>query len=147
VVKGPTYILANDVTTAGLIGQSAGDNEDGQTTKVYPVISTQKESLPLVTVWETARTPQRCRGKMAVDFIYQYEIHVYSLDYDELNAICNSIETALYNQDVDSGPVNGVKYRSKIETINRRDAGYVEEYKAYSKVMTCEAMVYEGSAT
>ena len=147
MVKGITYILASNVITSGLIGQSTGDNEDGTTAKVYPVIATQKESLPLVTVWETGRVPQKCRGKMAMDFIYQYEVHVYSLDYDELNAICNAVESALYEQNVDSGPVNGVKFRSKIESTNRRDVGYIEEYKAYSKVMTFEAMVYEGSAT
>lgn len=146
MVKGVTYILANDSTTAALIGESAGSNEDGQSAKVYPVIATQKESFPLVTVWEIARIPQRCRGKRADSFQYQYEVHVYAKDYDEINSICQAVEVALYEANVDS-LVNGVHFQTKIEAINRRDVGYVDDYKAYAKVLTLEAMVYEGQTT
>ncbi len=146
MVKGITYLLATSPTTSNLIGSSTTTNDDGTSTKVYPVVATQKEAFPLVTVWENGRIPQLCKGKRPNTFTYQYELHVYSLDYDEINSICGAIEEVLFEADVDS-PVNGVQFRSKITVTNRRDAGYVDDYKAYSKVISVEAIVYEGQTT
>ena len=142
MVKGITYILVHDSEVGALVGANAA----ADTKKIYPVISTQKEDLPLVTVWEVSRIPEQCKGQRSTTFNYTYEVHVYSKDYDAGNSICNEITTALEEQRV-KDPINGVKFATRIRNTNRRDAGYIEDYKAYSKVLTFEAGVYEDQTT
>lgn len=142
MVKGITYILINDST----VGTLVGNNLAGSTKKVYPIISTQSEKMPLVTVYETSRVPEYCKGTRPTNFNYSYEIHVYSTDYEGANAICVAIVDALEEANI-SSPINGVKFNDRIRNTNRRDDGYIEDYKAYAKVLTFEAVVYEGQAT
>jgi len=142
MLKGINYILVNDSTVATLVG----DNAAGDTVKVYPVMATQEEKFPLVTTWEVSRIPEVCKGARPSHFNYTYEVHVYAKDYDEANAICDAITMALEEADVDS-PINGVSFVDVIQNTNRRDGGMIEEHKAYWKILTFEAQVYEGQAT
>lgn len=142
MVKGITYILVNNSS----VGTLVGNNIAGTTKKIYPIISTQSEKMPLVTVYETSRVPEFCRGSRPTTFNYTYEIHVYSTDYEGANSICVAIVDALEEANTAS-PINGVKYTDRIRNTNRRDNGYIEDYKAYAKVLTFEAVVYEGQAT
>ncbi len=142
MVKGVIYILVNNSTVATLVGQ----NKVSNAVKVYPIIADQSEKMPMVTVFETSRIPEYCKGTRPTMFTYSYDVHVFSLDYDAANSICVAISDALETADI-SAQINGVKFQDKIRNTNRRDAGYIEDYKAYSKVLTFEAVVYEGQAT
>lgn len=142
MLKGINYILVNDSVVASLVGT----NEAGDTVKVYPIVATQEEALPLVTTWEAGRIPEQCKGVRPTTFNYTYEIHVYAKDYDEANAICDAIIVALEEIDTED-PINGVQFDYGIRNTNRRDVGYIAEYKAISKVLTFEATVNEGPAT
>lgn len=143
MLKGINYILVNDSVVASLVGM----NEEGDTVKVYPIIATQEEKLPLVTTWEIGRIPEECKGVTPTTFNYSGEVHVFAKDYDEANAICNAIEIALQEADVESGAINGVQFDYAIRVTNRRDGGYIAEYKAIQKILTFEAVVNESPAT
>lgn len=137
MVKGITYILVHGTT-----GPIVGSNAMGDTKKVYPVIGTQKESFPFVTVWEAARVPEFCKGQRPSTFNYSYEIHVYAKDYDQLNTICQLITNDLEDADL-SAPINGVEFTDRIRNTSRKDGGYIEDYKVYNKVLTFETVVNE----
>jgi len=142
MVKGINYILVNDATVGSLVGANAA----GDTKKVYPVIGTQKEQFPFVTVWETSRVPDECKGQRATSFSYTYEVHVYAKDYDEVNDISEAVADALEDA-VLTSPINGVVFSDRIRNTNRRDGGYIEDYKVYNKVLTFESRAYEDQAT
>jgi hypothetical protein len=142
MVKGITYILVNDATVTSLVGENAA----GDTTKVYPVIATQDEAMPLVTVWQVARTPQFCKGQRSTTFNYGYEVHVFAKDYDAAVAIGNAIIDALETQDI-SSPINGVLFTDRIRNTDSKDGDYIEQYKSYRRILNFETMVNESQAT
>lgn len=141
MVKGINYILDNDATIATLVGVSSTGKR-----KVYPVVVTQKEGFPFITVWETSRTPEFCKGTRPTTFNYSYDVYVYALDYDEANAICDAVVMALEEQSITS-PINGVQFTDRIRYMNRKDAGWIEEYKCYNKVLTFESVTHESPTT
>jgi hypothetical protein len=142
MVKAITYILANDATVATLVGQNAA----ADAVKVYPVIATQTESLPLVTVWQVGRSPEFCRGQRPTTFNYSYEVHVYAGDYDVAGAIAEAVIDAIETA-VISSAINGVNFTDRIRNTNSKDGDYIKEYKAYWKILTFEAPVNEDQAT
>lgn len=142
MVKGITYILTHDATVMSLVGE----NNAADTTKVYPVIATQDEALPLVTVWQTSRVPQSCKGQRSSTFNYSYEIHVYAKDYDEVGSISEAIIDALEEQAI-SSPINGVVFSDRIRNTNAKDGDYIDKYKAYTKILSFETVVNEDQAT
>lgn len=142
MVKAITHIIKNDGDCAALIGQ----NEAGDTVKVYPMIATQKEALPLVSVWMTGRKPEFCRGQRPTTFNYTYEVHVYSGDYDEAEAIMAAIINALEETNI-SPVINGVKFTDRVRNVDSFDKGYIEEYKAYNRIGVFEAPVNEDQAS
>jgi hypothetical protein len=142
MVKGITHIIKNDSNCQTLIGLNAA----GTTVKVYPVISTQGEALPLVSVSLSGREPEFCRGQRPTTFNYSYEVNVYAGDYDEAEAIMDAVIDALEDKDV-SSPVNGVQFTDRIRNVNSLDGNYIEEYKAYNRVGRFEAPVNESPAT
>jgi hypothetical protein len=142
MVKAITHIIKNDATAGPLIGANIAND----TKKVYPIIATQKEALPLVTVWQVGRKPEFCRGQRPSTFNMTYEVHVFATDYDELNDISVAIIDAIEEADI-SNEINGVRFTDRIRNTDMRDVGYIEEYKAYSKMLLFEAPVYEDQAT
>lgn len=142
MVKGITYILVNDSTVATLVGMNAAND----TVKIYPVIATQEEALPLVTVWQASRSPQFCKGSRPTTFAYGYEVHVYAKDYDQAGDIAEAIIDALEDANI-SAPINGVTFTDRIRNTNMQDGEYIDKYKAYMKVLSFEAPVNEDQAT
>lgn len=142
MVKGLIYIIINDSTCQTLIGQNAA----ADTYKVYPVIATQEEISPLVTVFETGRKPEFCRGQRSTTFNYSYEIHVFSDDYDKSRDILNAIIDAVENKSV-RDPINGVVFTDRIRNIDAFDKEYIEAYKLYHRVGLFEAPTNEDQST
>lgn len=142
MVKGITHILTHDATVISLVGE----NKAADTIKVYPVIATQDETLPLVTIWQTSRVPQFCKGQRSLTFNYSYEIHVYAKDYDEVGSISEAIIDALEEQAI-SSPINGVVFSDRIRNTNSKDGDYIDKYKAYTKILSFETVVNEDQAT
>lgn len=142
MVKGITYIINADSTCSALIG----NNLSGNKRKVYPVTVPDKEEPPFVTVWQTSRIPDFCKGSRSTRFTYRYEVHVFALDYDVINNISTAIIDALENADV-SAPINGVNFKWKIQNMDSKDGGWIEQYKMYSKILVFEVPVHEDQAT
>lgn len=142
MVKGITYIIKNDSTCQTLIGQ----NEAQDTVKVYPMQATQKESLPVVTVWKTGRLPEFCKGQRPTTFNYTYEVHVYAASYDGCEAIMNAVINALEETNVSSA-INGVRFTDRIRNVDFIDREYIESYKCYNMVGIFQAPVNEDTPT
>lgn len=102
--------------------------------------------MPMITVWEVSRVPELCKGQKSTSFRYGYDVHVFALNYDALNTIAGAVEEALEDQSV-TAPINGVQFTTKIINTNRRDGVYIDDYKAYSKILSFEATIHEGQAT
>jgi len=142
MVKGITYIINADATCGTLIGA----NSAGTKKKVYPVTVSQNEEPPFVTVWQTSRVPDFCKGSRATRFTYTYEVHVFALDYDAINSISTAIIDALENTSI-TATINGVKFQDRILNMDSRDGGWIEQYKMYSKILVFQAPVHEDQAT
>lgn len=142
MVKGIISILINDDDVQELIGLNAL----GDTYKVYPVVATQAESLPMATVWQTGRVPEFCKGSVPTTFNYTYEVNIYANDYDQISDIASAMISAVIQADV-SNPVNGVKFTDKIRNTDSKDGGYVEQYKAYNRILFFEVPVNESQIT
>jgi len=142
MVKAITYILKEDSTVGALLGNNAA----GTKKKVYPMYATQKEDFPLITVWEVGRVPEQCKGQRSTSFRYSYEVHVFDRSYDSIEALAIAASNALEDAVVTS-PVNGVQFTTRIVNVNRRDGGYIDDYKAYSKILSFEATTNEGQST
>lgn len=142
MVKGITYILSNDNN----LGPMVGANAAGDTNKVYPVIGTQKEKFPFITVWEVSRVPIKCKGQRPSNFNYVYEVHIYAKSYDQLSELADAVIDALEDKDT-SAPINGVLFNGPIQNTNSRDGGFLETFQVYNKVLTFEALTSESPAT
>lgn len=141
MVRAITYIIRNG-TTGALIG----DNLQEDTKKVYPVIGTQTERMPLVTVRLAGRVPEFCRGQRPTTFNYSYEVYVYAKSYDQIEQISSAIIDDLETQSIAS-IINSVRFTDRIRNTNMVDGDYVEEYKAYQRVVSFSSVVDESQTT
>lgn len=142
MVRAITHILKNGVNTAPLIG----DNIQADTKKVYPVIATQFERFPLVTVRLAGRTPEFCRGQRPTTFNYSYDVYLYANSYDQIEQIASAVIDDLETQSIAS-PINGVKFTDRIRNTNSLDADYVDEYKCFQRVISFASVVDESQAS
>lgn len=142
MVKAITYILVNDATVSGLVG----DNNAADTAKVYPVIATQTEKYPFIVVRQASRIPEFCKGQRSSTFNYGYQVIIVAKDYDELDALQDAVIDALENQSVSSA-INGVTFSDKIRNTNSEDGEYIEEYECYQRILNFESVVDESQAT
>src|SRR6478609_1389182 len=101
MVKAVTYILENDATVAGLVGQNA----EASKAKVYPVAVPQSETGPYIIVRQSAKV---AIGKGCNSFVYGIEVLSYALSYDDVTALNISVINAIQN--TASGTVNSVAY-------------------------------------
>ena len=142
MVKAITYILKEDATVGTLVGANAASD----TKKVYPVIATQAESYPLITVRQASRIPEQCRGQRSTTFNYGYEVSLYCKDYDEMDSLEAAIVDAIENVSI-SAPINGVTFTDRIRNTNSVDGEYLDGYKCYSRILSFATVVYEDQAT
>ena len=135
MVKGITYILKNNSTVQGLIGQ----NTRGDKYKVFPVVCPTPEVNPYVVVKMTGRTPIDCKGGAATSFIYTYDVYSFDKNYDATVTMAEAVETALALPD--GGTHNSVKF-DEIRYANRSE-GYDKEFGLFAQISSFEAQVDE----
>ncbi len=126
MVKAITYILENDSTVQGIIGQNlAGDKY-----KVYPVVVPQSEKEPYVVVRQTGRV---ATGKGCNSYDYTIEVLSYHPSYDDATDLGNAVISALEAQA--AGTVNSVAW-AFINLTNEIDSFSADHGNCYVKLAT-----------
>ena len=142
MVKAITYILVNNATVGGLVG----DNDAANTKKVYPVIATQSERYPFIVVRQASRFPVECRGQRATTFNYEYDVMLIAKDYDDIDALAAAVIDAIEDQSV-ANTINGVRFTDRIRNTNSQDGEWIEDYEAYSRILSFRGVVDESQIT
>lgn len=126
MVKAITYILENNATVQGLVGNRVG----GVTTdyKVFPVVVPESEVAPYIAVRLVGRTLQ---GK-GCDYTYSVQTVCYHTTYDGVTTLNDAIISAIEGQA--AATVNGVTF-SFANFTNESDE-YVKEHSLYAKIST-----------
>lgn len=138
MVKGITYILTHNVQ----FQDNAGLNNAGIKYKAYPVICPQPEKFPYSTVRQLSSNPFQCKGSLPTTFTYQYVVHSFHVNYDNVVNLDNAVIAALNGQ---SGVHNGVNFQS-IRYLTTSD-DYIGEYKLYVRQSVFEAVVHASAST
>lgn len=127
MVKAITYILENNATVQGLVGNKTTVDLESYH-KIYPVVAPSGETAPYCVV--------RLSGKseIAKDCGYDYLIDVMSFaeSYDDVTTLNDAVITALTSQA--RGTVNGVDIGSI--TFSNEVDGYDSERRLYAKTTT-----------
>jgi len=130
MVKAVTYILENNATIQGIIGQNAAADKY----KVYPVIVPQSEKEPYLVVRQASKAAV---GKGCDSYLYQIEVLSYHTTYDDVTTLSDAVRSALDGQATTS--VNGVDF-GFLNFTNEVDSFSVEHGNLYVKVLTFEGM-------
>lgn len=129
MVKAVTYILGNNATVQGLLGNKA-QTYTSTYYKVYPVVAPSSEKAPYIAV--------RLTGKVVVarscDYNYTVTVACYHNSYDDVTALSDAVIAAIEGQA--SGTVNGMGF-GFLNVTNEQD-DYVKEHNLYAKVLTFE---------
>lgn len=135
MVKGITYILANDTDVQALVGR----NKAGDKFKVYPVIAPASEVPPFIVVVQTGKVPVECKGYPTTQ-VYTYDVYSYHNNYDSAEALDAAVCAALERNE---GMFNGVEFQ-EIRRTNTIDSSSVDaETQVYAKISSFESMVNE----
>lgn len=126
MVKAITYILENNATVQGIVGQ----NNAGDKYKIYPVVVPQSETEPYVVVRQTNRV---ATGKGCNSYDYTFEVLSYHPSYDDATDLGNAVISAIQSQA--SGSVNGVAYAFSNLT-NEADSFSADHGNSYVKLAT-----------
>lgn len=126
MVKAFTYILKNNATIQGIIGQNLAED----TYKVYPVVVPQSETEPYIVVRQVSRV---ATGKGCDSYDYSIEVLSYHPSYDDVTDLGNAVISAIQSQAV--GTVNGVAWASAVLT-NEVDSFSAEHGNSYVKLAT-----------
>ena len=128
MLKAVTYILENNSTVQGLVGNKTVDGLESYH-KIYPVVapSEEKDSYCVCRISGKAEISKGCDS-------YEYAIDVasYSTTYDAITALNAAVISALTDQA--SGTINGVDF-SYLNFVNESD-GYDVDRRLFFKVTT-----------
>jgi hypothetical protein len=139
MVKGITYILANDSKVQALVGRNQGDTKY----KVYPNICAQPEKFPYVVVRQSGKVPIDCKGSVPTTYEYRYDVMSFHKSYDDCEQLDDAVVEALIK--LEGGTFNTVIFQD-IRHVNTVDQ-YADVYQMHVKVSSFEAMVNEDQAT
>jgi Protein of unknown function (DUF3168) len=128
MVKAVTYILENNATVQGIIGQNAAADKY----KVYPVIVPQSEKEPYLVVRQASKV---ATGKGCSSYDYSVEVLSYHTTYDDVTTLAEAVRSALEGQATTT--VNGVDF-GFLNFTNEVDSFSVEHGNLYVKVLTFE---------
>lgn len=128
MVKAITYILENDSTVQGIIGQNAS----GDKYKVYPVVVPQSEKEPYIIVRQSGKV---ATGKGCNSFDYIVEVLSYHTSYDNVTALAAAVKSALEGQGTTT--INGVAF-GFLNFTNEVDSFSVDHGNLYLKLQTFE---------
>jgi|ERR1044071_4369303 hypothetical protein len=142
MVKGITYILAND----SAVQTEVGRNDDDTKYKVYPGYCPSMEKFPYVVVKQTKKVPVECKGMDPNTYEYGYDVLSFHKNYDDAEALDNVVVEGLSMPD--GGIHNGVTFQD-IRHVNTRDEVVQLESKMilHCKISSFESMVNEDQAT
>jgi hypothetical protein len=128
MLKAVTYILENNATVQGLVGNKTVDGLESYH-KIYPVVapSEEKDTYCVCRVSGKAEISKGCDS-------YEYAIDVasYATTYDAITALNAAVISALTAQA--SGTINGVDF-SYLNFVNESD-GYDLDRRLFFKVTT-----------
>jgi hypothetical protein len=131
MLKAVTYILENNVTVQGLVGNKTVEGLEAYH-KVYPVVAPAEERDSYIACKISGKT------QLAKDCDYNYLIDVssYATSYDAVTALNDAVITALEAQA--QGTVNGVTFGSL--TFNNEVDGYDVDRRLFFKVTTFDGI-------
>lgn len=128
MVKAITYILENNATIQGIIGQNAAADKY----KVYPVVVPQSETEPYIVVRQTGKVAV---GKGCDSYNYVIEVLSYEKSYDDVTTLANAVRSALEGQSTTT--VNGVAF-GFLNFTNESDSFSADHGNSYVKISTFE---------
>lgn len=126
MVKVVTYVLENNATVQGLLGEKS----HGENHKVYPVIVENSEKAPFISVRLTDSS--RLGKDVSCGTDNTVLVSCWCESYDDLDALADAVIDALEGQ---SGSINGVNVGS-IFYENQADLDYSKDYKVYGRGLT-----------
>lgn len=129
MVKAITYILENDATVQGLVGNKSQLAVDDYH-KIYPVVAPATETAPYCVVRLIGRTPQ-AKG---CDDLYQINVASYANSYDAVTALNEAVRSAI--DGTAAATINGVDF-GYANPVNETD-DYIREHNLYAKITTFE---------
>lgn len=132
MVKVVTYILGNNATVQGLLGNKAQTQTDIYY-KVYPVVAPQTETAPYIAVRMTGKVPF---GKNNCGNTYTINVVSYAKSYDEVTTLNDAVITAITS--TSGATINGQAF-SYLNLTNESD-DFVLEHRLYAKVTTFEGV-------
>lgn len=128
MVNAVTYILENDATVQGIVGEDSS----GEQHKVFPVVAFQDVNPPYIIVAQVAQLP----GGKNCDYNYGVQVTSYAKSYDRANELNLAVIAAVTGQT--GGNVNGDEF-GFLNVANCVD-GFDKEHTLYAKVTTFEGM-------
>lgn len=131
MVKVVTYILENDSTVQGLLGEKS----HGENHKVYPVFVPQSEKAPFIAVAQTERV--RIAKDVSCGTEYGIIVAAYCNSYDQLDDLCDAIVDALDGQ---RGSINGVSVGS-ICYDNQNDLDFDKDHLVFGRSTTFRIVI------
>lgn len=129
MVKVVTYILGNNATVQGLLGNKEQTQTDTYY-KVYPVVAPSTEKAPYIAV----RLSGRVQIGKGCDYQYSVQVVSYADSYDEVTTLNQSVIDAIKAQA--SATVNGQSF-GYLNVVNEQD-DYVKEHNLFAKILTLE---------
>lgn len=129
MVNAITYILANNSTVQGLVGNK-NESQTDTYYKVYPVVAPYGEKAPYIAVRQTGKV-EACKNG---GYTYTVQIVSYATSYDDVTTLNDAIISAISSQA--NGTVNGFDF-GFVNITNEQD-DYVKEHSLYAKILTVE---------
>lgn len=127
MLKAVTYILENDVTVQGLVGNKTIEGLESYH-KIYPVVapSEEKDKYCVCRVSGKTQLAKNC------DYEYQIDVASYATTYDDVTTLNNAVISACTSQQ--NGTVNSVNFGSL--TFSNEVDGFDVDRRLYFKVTT-----------
>jgi hypothetical protein len=117
MIRGVTYILKNDTTLQGEVGQ----NKAGTKYKVFPTTCGQAEEAPYVIVRLQNMTPYHCKQGVTTTFSGSFIVSSYNKNFEETEDMDRAVRDALWRT---RGTFNAVVFQDIIYEDTSDDFDY-----------------------
>ena len=133
MTQGITYILNNDATFQGIVGQ----NKAATKYKAYPVVCPQPEEPPYSVVILTGKSAfGECKDSN-VSFAYSFDVVSYNKNFEDVVTLDDAVVGALVGK---TGPYNGVTF-GEIRFNSTRDGEFSNDWGVFSRISSFTAIV------